>query len=174
MRGSFQRQRGFFVGYILFGIALISIAMTGLAMMTRDAGQRAYLHKVAGEVVKQVQVVRNVVAQCAMLHPTGDNGTGFAPKFPGGSSVAVSTLECPGAPYANKNLWTGRDGVHLPLTPTGFTGWNYTNDAAGIKIELTSSGGMVHNQVLANAATKFASTEVAIAGNVFTYWIVKN
>ncbi|ABD72079.1 hypothetical protein Rfer_4393 (plasmid) [Rhodoferax ferrireducens T118] len=168
------KQKGFMLAYVMLMIAVVSIAMSGIAFMNKGMASKSYMDDAKNVIQSQVGTIRGQILLCGLLYPSGNNATTFNIKYPGGSAVNVSALTCPGSPAANKSLWTGGNGTFLSPVPSGFTGWVYTNDAAGIKVVLTSNGGVLENNVLTSVAAKFTSVEANIVGNVMTIWIVKS
>lgn len=168
------KQKGFMLAYVMLMIAVVTIAMSGIAFMNKGMASKTYMDDAKNAIQSQVGTIRGQILLCGLLYSSGNNATTFNIKYPGGTAVNVSALTCPGSPSANKSLWTGGNGTFLSPVPSGFTGWLYTNDAAGIKIVLTSNGGALENNVLTSVAAKFSSTEATLVGNVMTIWIVKS
>lgn len=168
-----SRQAGFALGYLLLFVALFALISASVIQANQRNSRMPAIHAAADKIVQQGEYIRGHLATCAILYPLGDNGTGFHLAYPGGSGVATSTIECPGNPSANKNLWTGIDGNFLPANITGFGSWIYTNDATGVKLTLTSTGEADYNIAASMAAAKYVATEAGQAGNVFTLWVIK-
>ena len=166
-------QRGFIAGYAIAGIALVTVTMTGLAMMNRDIGVKKLIYTTSKTLQEQISSVHTAVSNCAVLYPSGNNASGFHRAYPSGTASNVLNLTCPGAPYANKNLWTGRDGGRAPLVPKAMGSWLYTNDATGIYLTISSNGDADMNKAIASVATKYVSTQIVVSGNVLKYWILK-
>lgn len=155
-------------------LALIGIAARVYSEMNKGHAEKAYMNDTKNAIQSQVDTVRGQILLCGLLYPSGNNATAFNVKYPGGNAVNVSTLACPGNPASNKSIWTGNDGTFLPVVPGGFSGWLYTNDATGIRVAITSDGGVLANNVLANVAAKFSPAEATYSMNTLTVWIVKS
>lgn len=167
-----QKQLGFIAGYIIAGISLIAITMTGLAFMSQDYGGKKLVYDTAKTMRQQISTIHAAVSNCSLLHPSGDNGTSHHRAYPAGTNADIMGLDCPGAPYTNKNLWTGRDGMTPPLAPKATNGWKYTNDATGVYITISSDDGSIQ-QAFSNVDEKYVSTQVEISGDTFKYWVLK-
>jgi hypothetical protein len=128
-------QRGFGIAYILSFIAILSVVIAALAMLSRDNAQ-ARLNLVASTaILDQVQLIRNRILVCGVQYPTGDNLTGIRTMYPATpGSLLLSDAVCPGQPAPN-NLWTGSNGLILPPPPAGFSPWRYENDNVSMRIE---------------------------------------
>ena len=173
MRMRMRMQQGFIAGYALAGIALMTIAMAGLTAMSKSSAQKILVFNASKTIQSHISSIHSVLSTCAVLYPSGNNGSGFHRAYPAGTAASVLNLTCPGSPYSNKNLWTGRNGERPPLMPNGLSTWAYTNDATGIYITTSSSGDADLNKSIAMAAGKYVSTQVTVTGNVFKYWILK-
>ena len=176
-RGSHWRrsQAGFIFGYLLAGIALISLTSYGLAKINQMSNAKAYLFKTEQTLETQISSIHGVLSTCALMYPSGDNGTGFHKAYPGGSGVSVLNLDCPGSPYSNQNLWTGRNGERPPLMPKGMSEWAYTNNATGVFITTTTNGSTDLNKVAVSLTGKYVSSQINFdsATNTLKYWVIK-
>ena len=168
-----KRQGGFIVAYIMMGIALIAISMSALAFMHNDSAGKLLIYNNSVAIQKQIASIQGMVTNCALLYPTGNNGSGYHNAYPGGASVDVLQLTCPGAPFSNKNLWTGRNGTVPPLAPRGMGGWVYTNDASGIRLTISAGSDVDLNRSLTSAMAHYTPSQVSISGGTLTYWLLQ-
>ena len=120
--------------------------MLSVALVNADFTSSSQLHRAVSADSLQARLrlqgdtIRARVVDCATAYPNGDNGSGFAPAFPAAATArSVDVLTCPGAPVAQQALWSGGDGVFAPGPVTGFGGWQYVNDASGIRITLVAA-----------------------------------
>lgn len=162
-------QRGF-IAYVLGAAALLLAIGVAAIQQVRTNTQGNYVFETTKTLYAAGVLIQTKIRYCPLAYPGGNNGTGFAPQYPtGATAVLVSTLVCPGrSAYA---LFTGGDGVFLPVTPTGFDGWWYVNDANGVRIYLVSDGTNPRNSTLSNVAAKFSSTAASFSGSTLTLWI---
>lgn len=129
-------QRGFGIAYILSFIAILSLVVAALAILSRDSAQSRANLIASTAILDQVQLIRNRILVCGVSYPTGDNQTGVRSMYPATpGSLLLADAVCPGQPLPN-NLWTGTNGLILPPVPPGYQSWTYTNDAASMRIEL--------------------------------------
>ena len=178
LNGVVRRQRtqaGFIFGYLLSGIALIALTAYGLSKLNSVSNSKAYLHKTQQTLERQISSIHSVLTTCAMMYPSGDNGSGFHNAYPAGTAATVLGLNCPGSPHSNQNLWTGRNGETPPLMPTGMTVWAYTNNATGIFITTTTNGSTELNKAAVNVTGKYVSSQISFdsSTNTLKYWVLK-
>ena len=169
-----KKQKGIAITWILAMITLFTATMAIYSVMARASAVQKLIFDSTEKLNAQVSTIHSSLTNCALLYPTGNNGTGFQPAYPGGSNVEVVALDCPGSTYTNKNLWTGRGGERIPNTPTGMSPWMYTNNASGIFLQLSSNGDPTYNTVLLNLQSRFATAQTSLSGGVLTYWVIKN
>jgi len=164
-------QRGF-IAYALAAAALL-LALGAMAVQqARTNASGNYVFETTNTLYAAGGLIQTKVRYCPLAFPIGDNGTGFSIQYPGATSaVLVSTLRCPGR--SAYQLFNGGDGVFLPSTPNGFSGWWYVNDASGVRIYLTSDGSSARNAVLANVAARYSSSAANFASNTLTIWVKK-
>lgn len=168
-----RSQAGFIAGYAIAGITLISIVGFGMTHMTRSSATKAYIFNTSKKLQAQISTIHGALTTCALMYPSGDNGTAFHKAFPAGTGVPVLDLNCPGSPHTNKNLWTGRNGQVPPLIPTGMTAWTYTNDATGIFITTTTNGDADIAKAISSVTNKYVATQISFSDSVLKYWILK-
>ncbi len=172
MMDHFQRhtpraQRGFVIAYVFVTVALLAALAAVLIHSSRTAPTIARLQALESALRAQAGVQRERIGRCVLEYPSGNNGTGFHPAYPGGSAVAADSLICPGAPAGNQSLWAGQGGDFMPQAPSGFV-WTYTNDASGVSLHLTGDA-----QVLARLLSYYATNEAQLSGATLTLWISK-
>lgn len=160
-------QRGAVFTYIL--ASLLAIGALGAAMSALNdkavSAERAQF--VRESLRNDIVTVRDQILLCRTLYPSAG--------MPVGINVSVSTLDCPGVPTANKNLWTSINGQIPPKNISGMNGWFYTNDATGIFIQnAVSSSSDTQTISLANkVATKLSPQADWVGGNTLKYWVLK-
>ena len=142
---TFQAKRhalnaGFITGYVLFGLALVSVVTVMLAMMNRQGNENRVFQQHREHLIADALRIRNVIRLCAMTYPGGDNGdtqTGDM-KFPATGTGLVSDLTCPGAaPDTStgiekpRSIWqqtySGNMAGTAPIQRQGLTPWKYVN-----------------------------------------------
>ena len=167
--GGACRQCGF-IAYAMAAAALLLAIGVVAIQQARTNSQGNYVFDTTNSLYSTGVLIQTKIRYCPLAFPGGNNGTGFAPQYPGAAvAVLVSTLVCPGR--SAYPLFSGGDGVFLPVTPTGFDGWWYVNDATGVRIYLNSDGTPPRNSVLSNVATRFTSTAAGYSGTTLTLWI---
>lgn len=135
------RQQGF-VAYVFVVIAMLSIVAIAASKMSLGGGQAQWKFETRKALLDQSNIIRSRVIACGISYPSGDNGSGFHPRFPATpTSGLVVDMVCPGQPAPN-NLWTGVGGMSLRASPGGFSGWKYTNDGANIRISIQANVGI--------------------------------
>jgi len=176
------RQRGFSaITLILASIVLIGIltAAASTSMNKNQAGMAQ--NTTAQSIVAQVNLVSGKILKCVADYPAGDNGSGnhapypyygTAPNTGVAATGAVSGLYCPGSgaggttDATDVNLFSGTDGIFLPLPPTGFSAWTYVNDGSNVRILLQASSAAnatAWATALAAAAAKFSASQASVA-----------
>ena len=168
-----KKQKGIAIAWLLAIITLFSAMMAVYSVMAQANAVQKLIYDTTEKLNTQLSTIHSAVANCALLYPSGNNATGFHAAYPGGTDVDVTGLDCPGSPYSNKNLWTGRGGERIPNTPTGMGTWKYTNNATGVFVQLSSNGDPTYNTVLTNLKSRYATAQTALAGSVLTYWVLK-
>lgn len=166
-------------GFIAYFVALIAI-ITGVVyflVMTGNGQNDRYIriNRIGTEIASQGFLIKRVLQDCALLYPSGDNGTGFNAAYPAGAiTTSISTLDCPGYPYTNKNIWNGVNGVFQPRDLTGWNVWTYTNDSTGIYIILSIGAGVEDSAyIMQRVAKEFAVSEVETDPTYIKIWIKK-
>jgi hypothetical protein len=168
---SLKKQRGF-VGYAIASAALMVALGAASIKLARTSANGDYVFNTTNATYAAGVLIQTKIRYCPLAYPVGNNGTGFSVQYPGAATaVLVSTLVCPGR--ASVAIFNGGDGVFLPVTPNGFTGWYYVNDASGVRVYLTSDGTSARNKILTNVAAKFTSSAATHSANTLTLWIKK-
>lgn len=164
-----QYQRGFY-GYVIGACVLLAAVGVAAVNQARTAARGNYMFNTTASLHTAALTIQGKVRMCPILFPGGNNGTGYSPQYPGATTAtSVGTVTCPGR--TGYTLFTGGDGVFLPPTPAGFTGWNYINDASGVRIVLTSDGNSDRNTILQAVANRLSSSVATYASNTLTVWI---
>lgn len=125
---------GFVTGYVLFGIALLSVVISGIASMRNRDAESRLISTQRDAIIQDALTIRNALLQCGALFPAGRNNdanTG-APAFPATGNGMVSDLTCPGSPATGDTLWTtltrsGSISLNAPPQRIGMTRWQYAN-----------------------------------------------
>lgn len=165
-----SRRQGGFIAYVVAACALLAVLGAATIQVARKSTMGTYVFDTTNSVYAAASLITTKIRYCPLSFPGGNNGTGFAVQYPGAATAAdVSTLVCPGR--SAYTLFTGADGVFLPQTPGGFTGWSYINDASGVRIVLVSDGSTARNSILANIAKKFNTTAATYSAGTLTVWI---
>jgi hypothetical protein len=135
---STKKQQGFSILAIILMMVVLVTAVSFLFVKDTDINNTMINSTISHTVVAQAGIVRSRVLACGIEYPTGNNGTAFRVQYPAATvAINISALTCPGA--ANANLWTLMDGLTLPQTVSGFNSWQYTNDAASMRLTLTAT-----------------------------------
>lgn len=161
-------------------LSLFAAVALGITWMSSDAGgvgatQAAAVQALYSTLKAQTETIRARVAQCVIENPSGNNGTGYKPEYPGAPvPVALSTIVCPGAPPASSAIWSGRDGVFVPQPPAAFAGpYAYVNDALGVRITLSAS--VASDRAAAAAgqrlAQRYGSSQASWSASTLTVWL---
>ena len=166
-------NKGFAVGYLILAIFLTALIIEAGIKASSILSTSKFTENKVAELTAQANLIRQKITQCVVEYPEGDNGTSFFKPYPAGTNVEVSTLECPGAPAGAKNLWTGKDGVFLPIPPKGFNSWRYTNDSNGVRISIQTTNVNAYGQIMQKVASKFSSSEATYNSGVLTFYVVK-
>lgn len=116
------------------------------------------------ELASQAYLIKRIILDCALLYPGGDNGTIYNIAYPAGDvPTPITSLTCPGAPYADKNIWRGETGAFVPKTLTGWAVWSYTNDGASIRIDMVGDSTNADAvNILTRAAKEFSAGETLL------------
>lgn len=144
-----RRQSGFVVAHLFFAIAMMGIVAAGFAAMSRDNASGKWKVETRKTLMAQASLIRDRIILCGVTYPSGNNGTGNHVAYPATpvSGQAVDLL-CPGNPDTNKSIWTGRNGAIYPVLPSGFSAWQYVNDATNMRISVTGDGSPQTRDVL--------------------------
>lgn len=154
----------------VFLIALLSV------MVSRDLGNAAQVsvYSKTSQIVAQAQLIRAMVIKCVTDYPSGDNGTAIHKAYPLGTAVLVTAITCPGSgtvatiDASDELIFSGNDGVFMPVQIQDFGAWTYTNDAAGVRIYVDAVDAR-WNASIAGAVAKFneATTPIPNGGRRF-------
>lgn len=181
-----DRQHGFSaITLILASVVLIGI-LTAVSSMSLNKNQAGMAQSTTTQsMVAQVNLISGKIVKCVADYPAGDNGSGnhltypyygTAPNTAKAATGAVSGLYCPGSgtdatsDAADVNLFSGSDGIFLPLPPTGFSAWSYVNDGGSVRIRLqatSAANATAWNTALTSAAAKFSASQASV---VTTTW----
>lgn len=160
-------QRGAVFTYIL--ASLLAIATLGAAISTlNDKAASVERSKSVRDTLRNdITTVRDQILLCRTLYPSSG--------MPVGVAVSVASLDCPGVPTVNKNLWSSINGQVPPKSIAGLNGWTYTNDATGVFIlNVVSNTSDTQTLSIANKlASKLSPQSEWINGNTIKYWVLK-
>lgn len=158
-------------GIAVLTALLVAVVMTGLltaAMLHNNSGaSQAPANSKSGLLIAQAQVIRSQIVRCATDFPAGDNGTANHKPYPLGAGVDVSTLTCPGSgtvptvDVADDLVFSGKDGVFMPVQIQDFGTWKYTNDAASVRISVDAVDAR-WDAAIAKSVTKFTEATTPI------------
>lgn len=181
--GPFSRKQQGFIAYVLSVCVLLAAVSVLTIRMARTNTSSKFIFEATNTVYAAGALIQTKIRYCPVAFPRGHNHSAFAVQYPlGPTAVAVDTISCPPQVPSEvaltpadvtETLFTGGDGLFLPVMPKGFGVWQYVNDASGVRIFLQSDGSAARNKVLANVAEKFPPLSVTLAGNVLTLWIKK-
>lgn len=164
-----RSQGGFIVAYVLAGIALASVAIAGIARLNSANNTSERMATLRSDLVRQAELIRNMVVACKIKHPTGNNGTGFRVSFPGTpASQNVADLVCPGAPAGYQSLWNGRDAIVPPSPLVGMGPWKYVNDATSIRISIAVTEAVAFRTAALNSAALKFGSQASVTGSTLT------
>lgn len=150
---------------------LVAFVMTGLltaAMLHNNSGaSQAPANSKSGLLIAQAQVIRSQIVKCATDFPVGDNGTANHKPYPVGTGVDVSSTTCPGTgtlpivDAADDLVFSGKDGVFMPVQIQDFGTWKYTNDAISVRISV-DAGDARWTTAIARTVAKFTEATTPI------------
>lgn len=173
---SLRKQRGSAIAYAMSAVILISLVTAAMLQSHVGQGKSIKVSKNINELSSQINLIRQQLILCATLYPDGNNGVlNSTPAFPGGTASTVSTLDCPGSPLSNKNLWTGKYGVFLPRQAPLFNDWTYTNDATGVYVQTSAKTSDIYSQkVVSQISATFSSAVVETPTSTsLKVWVLK-
>lgn len=160
-------QRGFFLGYALATIFLLSLATAAAArwQSAQDSGARMVSARDA--LLEQSSLIRSKLLSCAAMYPTSSIPGAFS-GFPADADSEVSGLTCPGAPAGFDSLWQNADALAAPTPPRGFSPWRYTRDASDvIRLTITQTDSSVANaNALASAAKRMGASATIVSNTL--------
>ncbi|NJM31892.1 MAG: hypothetical protein HC848_02080 [Limnobacter sp.] len=138
-------ETGFISGYLLYGIALLSVVGLAYAKIYDSYSQAELVDRTVNTLETQVQTLMVRVIRCVSQYPDGTHGE-FAqrPAFPAppvatyaNNRTVMSNVECPGIPSGSKLLTVFG---YLPQAPAGFNEWEYQHTSAdGVRLILSPS-----------------------------------
>ena len=148
-----RRERGFAVGMILMGIALLGVVTYAIAAGSRSSASGMTGVGRIASLTAQAGLIRQSVEHCSL-----NWADGAMPATPTGG--LVSNLVCPGV---NQNIWTGTVAAAgpLPAPPAGFNAWTYANDAQGVRISAAARLRDAHARSTAEAARRNITGDTA-------------
>ncbi len=166
------------MGWISALIAAIVLSGVVAASQARSGSTAAKVQRIDTAVASlnaQANMTRQVLTQCALDYPSGDNGTGFTIAYPAATAAtALTGLQCPGAPAGFKDFWGGRNGVFEPVAPSGFGAWTYLNNATGVSLTITAaSADAALVAAMDRVAAAYSATEATRSGLSLTVWIIR-
>jgi len=170
-RQSGRRQQGFSVLTLLFGAIILAAGLAfllignGPNMAGMVAGQKST------QLIAQAQFIAQRIVKCATDYPAGNNGQASHINYPADGNpgaIPVAALVCPGS---GQNLWSGADGVYLPVAITDFSGWTYTN-ASPVVISVTAIRPGQYTAAISDAATHLGSSAIA-SGDTLTVKVIE-
>lgn len=161
-------------------LSLFAAVALGISWMSSDAGgagatQATTVQALYSTLKSQTETIRARVAQCVIENPSGNNGTGFKPEYPGAPvPVALGGISCPGAPPAAAAVWSGRDGIFTPQPPGAFAApYAYVNDALGVRVMLVAA--FAGDKAAAAAAERLVSRygpgQAGWSSSTLTVWL---
>lgn len=160
-------QRGLAIMPMLFaGIVLAALMAAVVSRSSGNASQVSVFTKTSA-LVAQAQMIRTQIAKCVTDYPGGDNGTANHKPYPLGGDSNVSEIKCPGSgtlatiDAADDLIFSGKDGVFMPVQIQDFGVWKYTNDAASARIYVDANDTR-WNTAIASAAAKFTEATTPI------------
>ena len=113
------RARGFAAATLLFAIALFVLVGAATATISRSNTKAKMFNDIKSQMLSQTELTLSMLLLCRTLYPNGDNGTGFHPSYPGGSTgVLLNSVVCPGQ---GSSLWSGDSRAIAPRPLPGFT-----------------------------------------------------
>lgn len=163
-------QTGFAVLSVLLAtIALLALVATAIGTMSRgpDMASGVGVEAAAMQIVGQTAGPMAQLALCAMSWPLADNGTGFHPRYPGGSGT-VRSRDCPGT---GARIFDVTNGFVMVAPPPGYAGWDYVNDAASVRITLTANDAG-HVPALVRAAQKIGPA-ASVTGSTLSVMVTR-
>ena len=166
-----RQQRGVSLVTMLVLVVIIAAALAyllvgaGLNVSGMLAGQKAT------QLAAQAEFIVQRIAKCATDYPGGNNGLATHSAYPldgNPGAISVASLVCPGN---SQNLWTGVDGVYLPVPITDFSAWTYTNSSpVSVSISPTQAG--TYATALAAAAARLGSV-ASVTGSTLTVKVIE-
>lgn len=160
-------QRGAVFTYIL--ASLLAIATLGAAISTlNDKAASVERSKSVRDTLRNdITTVRDQILLCRTLYPSSG--------MPVGVAVSVASLDCPGVPTVNKNLWSSINGQVPPKSISGLNGWTYTNDATGVFIQNTASSATDTQtlSIMNHIASKLSPQAEWVNSDTIKYWVLK-
>ena len=170
-----RRQGGFFVSYILSGLALLMLLVAAASSLFSSGNLAQEVEYRREALSAQFAQITNTLLLCGIQYPVGNNGSGFHVVYP---AVPVSglarDLTCPGDVSSAATIWlSGHLGQQLPGIPVGIQDWRYTNTAANISISATvaTAGDPTARSILKRAALR-AGGDASISVDLDTLTII--
>jgi hypothetical protein len=162
-----QQQGGFIASYILYGIGLLAIVGAAYGRLNTASQQGKVVQETVNEVSIQLDVLTGKIMLCGAVYPDGDHGQfdkrhAFPAPATVDNQIAISSVECPGAPVGLKALAAMPDGIPLPVSPPDFNEWIYEHtDAGGIRLRLAPRIADGAQAIRARLLRQFSGTAVA-------------
>lgn len=167
-------QSGLSVVAMLF-VSVVMIALIS-AVVSKDMGNAAQVsvYTKTSQITAQAQLIRQQISKCATDYSAGDNGTANHKPYPLGTDALVAAITCPGSGMlatidaSDELIFSGKDGVFIPVQIQDFGAWKYTNDATSVRV-YTDANDTRWNTSIAAAVAKFteATTPIPNSGKRF-------
>jgi len=164
-----KKQAGYgILIFILITIVLGALLAASLSGGTSVASMMAN-NNASQMIVAQAGLIRSRILQCGTEYPSGNNGTAFRVIYPAATGLTnVSALTCPGNAT---NLWSQSDGVAMPVSISGFTAWQFANDATSMRLTTTSTT-TDRTAILPNVVTLLGA-QSSYAGSTLTWTLAQ-
>lgn len=194
-----RAQSGSVIVYILIAVALLAALTFSFTRDSRQNVSSQVAFRLAEELYVQANLIRATIVECAAEYPNGggdldgdndidandnpNNPYPVNPSFvdnPHGAAANddVRNLSCTGAPTGKANIFQGskNKGRFLPQPPSGFSEWEYDNDANGVRIRITAPASATGIDTLSRIMSKFSTCQAdlnygACGAQCLTVWV---
>ena len=166
-----QRARGFAAATVLFTIALFVLVGAATATIARGNSKAKMFHEIKDQMISQTELTLSMLLLCRTLYPTGDNGTGFHPQYPGApTGTSLDSVVCPGQATS---IWSGDSRAVAPRPLPGFSQFTYYNDATSVRIETTAiNADQYYTDLMSAVVRKIGPAQATTASNKLTILLV--
>jgi len=191
-RSLVQDQSGSALTIIFMAIGLLAALTFAFVESGQQSTVTQNVFKLSEELNSQARVIQSAVQECILEYPGGgdpmNNPNQPFPLDPSdvnnpngaAGNDNVENLQCPGAPTARANLFTGTGARFLPPPPSGFNAWTFTNDTDGVRFQIIAPVvDVTVTNVMTQLDNKFSSCEADVnyagcGAGCFTIWIKRN